>query len=127
MARLIDDLGTYLQTQSIGTLGTDLFQGHLPDTPDNCVAIFETGGPAPNKDLPLNKPTFQVIVRNASYATGRDKLEAIRTALHRKSNLSLVSGQTFAYYILAQSEGGHIGRDANGRDEFSMNFQAVTR
>lgn len=127
MARLIDDLGTYLQTQGIGTLGTDLFQGHLPSSPDNCVAVFETGGSQPNKDLPLNHPSFQVIVRNKSYATGRDKLESVRTALHRKFNTSLVSGQTFAYYILATSEGGHIGRDESGRDEFSINFQAVTR
>ena len=127
MARLIDDVAAYLQAQSVGTVGTDIFKGTLPDSPDNCVAVYETGGPAPQKYLPINKPTFQILVRNKSYALGRDKLEAVRTALHRKSNLSLVSGQTFAYYILANSEGGHIGRDEAGRDEFSINFVAETR
>ena len=44
---LLDDIGDLLTTGSIGTVGSDVFLSLLPDTPDQCVSVFETGGSAP--------------------------------------------------------------------------------
>ena len=47
----LDDIGTHLAAATIPaadlTLGTNLFLGRRPDTPDTCVALYETGGTAP--------------------------------------------------------------------------------
>lgn len=124
----IDTVATYLQAAGIGTLGTNLFKGHMPDSPQDAIALFDTGGVAPYVDLPTKKPTFQVLIRNASYLAGQTKLETIRAALHQKmeTNLNVTSG-TYFLYIFLISEGGAIGKDANGLDLFSVNFRAETR
>lgn len=119
---VVSDVATYLQTNSIGTLGTNLFKQFYPDIDGALVAVLDTGGQQPEEDIPLYLPTFQVFVRSTSYALGKAKLEAIRDLLHRQANVQLVSGGTYFYYILAQSNGGSIGRNENGKDEFSINF-----
>ena len=121
-------IATYLQAQGIGTIGTDLFYGYLPDkTGLPLVCVLDTGGMRPDIDLPTKRPTFQVFVRGATFVSGKEKIEAIRALLHQSHNTTLVANQTFFYYIYALSEGGHIGRNASGQDEFSMNFEALTR
>ena len=44
MATVIDEIGTRLATAISGTLGTNVFQGMMPPTPDVCAAVYETGG-----------------------------------------------------------------------------------
>lgn len=127
---LAEQIATYLQTAGVGTLATNLFYSALPDTDsgDFCVGVFDTGGPQPDKYLPTKVPTFQVFVRSTTYDTGREKLDDVRAALHQLQNQTLVTGQTYFYYILAQSEGGHIGVNPdNGKNEFSINFICKTR
>lgn len=127
MAVVIDDIAQYLATNGVGTLGTDLFKSFVPSTPDDCVTVLDTGGVKPDADIPTKSPTFQVYIRAASYSAGRAKLDSVRALLHQVANQNLVANQTYFYYILALAEGGHLGRDANGRDLFSINFQALTR
>jgi hypothetical protein len=91
------------------------------------VAVLDTGGLEPDPDLPVKEPTFQVFVRNANYTDGKAKLDEIRELLHQKVNLELVTGQTYFYFILLNAEGGHIGKNERGMDEFSMNFRCRTR
>ncbi len=123
----IEQVATYLQAGGIGTLGTNLFISNLPDSVDSCVAVFDTGGMTPDIYLPTKEPTFQVLVRSTTYDLGKAKIDAIRALLHRNFNVTLVVGQTYVYSILAMSEGGHIGQNERGLDEFSMNFKALTR
>lgn len=123
----VDQVAEYLEDQGLGTVSTDIFVGRLPASPDSCIAVINTGGTSPSIDIPDKTPTFQVLVRNTSYEAGENKLAAVRAALHQFQNSTLVTGQTYVYYIYAISEGGHIGLDESGRDEFSINFQCKTR
>lgn len=122
---LISDVATYLSVNGIGTLTTDLFYGYLPANADTGVAVLDTGGPMPDAYLPTKEPTFQVLIREVDYDTGKAQLAAIRALLHQVKNTTI--GSTYFYFILAVSEGGHIGRNSNGHDEFSMNFHCRTR
>lgn len=122
---LADDITQYMATNGIGTLATDLFEGNLPDSPDSAVVVIETGGTQPERELPFKSPTFQVYIRNQGYSAGRTKLDAVRALLHAIQNQTI--GSTYFYYIFAISEGGHVGRDDNSRDLFSINFQCKTR
>ena len=123
----IEQVATYLQAQGIGTIASTIFIGNMPDTPDNCIAVINTGGVAPSHYIPDHRPTFQILIRNTDYEAGELKLNAIRTALHQYMNDELVAGQTYTYYIFLNAEGGHIGKDVNGRDEWSVNFNCKTR
>jgi hypothetical protein len=108
MAYILNDLATYMQTNSIGTIGTNLFKGYMPDAVNTGVCILDTGGPEPDKYLPTKKPTFQIYIRATDYITGKAKMDAVRALLHQVANTTI--GGTYFYYILALSEGGHIGR-----------------
>lgn len=124
---LIEQIGTYLQTNSVGTLGTSLFLGYMPATGTEVTAILDTGGTTPDPYLPTKSPTIQIYTRSATYTTGKARMDAIRTLLHNKYNLYLVSNQTYIYSINLQSESNHIGRNAQGQDEFSANYSILTR
>lgn len=118
---IIDEIATYLEQEITGlSLATNFFKGNLPDSPDNCTAIFDTGGAEPDRDIPTGDPTFQIIVRASDYVTAHDLIHSIVDTLHQKMNITL--GTTYFYYIFLMGEAGHIGRDPKNRDEFSVNF-----
>lgn len=118
-------LANKLQALSLGTVDTDIFVSALPPTIDNCIAVYDTTGLPPHEYLPVRQPTFQIIVRNSSYVTAKAKIDAIRQALHKLANFT--QSTVYFYAILATSDGGYIGKDANGRHEFSINFRAKVR
>lgn len=124
---VIDDIAQHLHNQGIASLGTSLFKSYSPESPDNIVAVLDTGGTTPDPELPTKSPTFQVFIRNKSYVQGRSKLDSVRAALHQRQEQTLINGGTYFIYIFAIAEGGHLGRDENGRDLFSINFRAKTR
>jgi hypothetical protein len=122
---LIDDIATYLQTNSVGTVGTDIFKSYVPDAANALVAVIDTGGMKPDIYIPTKEPTFQVFIRAATYSAGKTKLATIRSLLHQVQGSTI--GSTYFYFIHAISEGGHLGRNERGLDEFSINFQCRTR
>jgi hypothetical protein len=126
MSHLIDDVADYLASNGVGTVATDIFVGFLPEEPNNCVAVLDTGGSTPDAYIPTKSATFQVLVRSENYDVGKTKLNTIRELLHRKTNSNLGTGSNYLFYILAMSEGGHIGREENGLDTFSINFQTLS-
>jgi len=124
---IIDDVGEYLEDESIGTVGTDIFLSKTVDSPDNVVVILDTGGAKPDMYIPTGLPDFQVYVRNKSYTTGKAKIDAIVDLLHQQANVELIDGGAYFYYIMLATEVLFIGRDDKGRSEFSVNFNTKVR
>lgn len=123
---LIEQIATYLADDlSLGTLATDIFIGFMPETPDACIAVLDTGGTEPNRYVPTKSPTFQVFIRDENYDDGKTVLDSVR-GLHGKFG-ELVSGEDHFLRLHAISEGGHVGRDEQGRDLFSINFTCEIR
>lgn len=127
MALLLDELGTYLQTNGIGTQGTDLFLGSLPDRPDAAVAVLEYGGLAPEHTMGANtapdfeRPRVQVLSRHADYTTARQKAEDAYRLLDKLTATSLSS--TLYLRIAALQSPTWLGQDQNNRHVVSCNFQ----
>lgn len=111
MSAIIDEVATFLFDEEIGVPGTDIFVGYVPDDIDTSISIIDTGGLPPEVDLPLYHPTFQIFIKSTNFLAGNAKLESVRNALHRIQNRQLINGGTFFYYILAQSQGGPLGKD----------------
>jgi hypothetical protein len=125
---MINDIYTYISENISGlTGGTNLFKSRQSERPNNQVVIYDTGGLAPDRYVPTAGPTFQVLVRNTSYANGKAIVDSIVDLLHSKENVELVVGETYFYYIFLLGEAGHIGRDDKGRHEWSINFVCKIR
>lgn len=114
---MVDTLTNYLQTHSFGTEGVDLFSGAMPEAPDNCVTVYETGGFAPKIATNVEYPTFQVIVRGLDYTTARQKIDDIWKTLHNNTTLFM--------HIQAMQSPVSIGQDGKKRWEFSVNFKVI--
>jgi hypothetical protein len=125
MANILDDLASKLQTAGKGTVGTNIFKGEMPDTPDNCVALYETGGYPPEIVATIDYPTFQVRTRNTDYSTGRAKAQEISDVLHGLTETTL--GTTHYLLIRAMQAPASIGRDEKKRWEFTQNYKIIMR
>lgn len=60
-------LKDYLEAESVGTLGTDLFVSQMPDTPDNCFCIYDESGPTLPEMSSYDANNFgtQILVRGS--------------------------------------------------------------
>lgn len=130
------EICTYLAAQVAGlTVSTNLFYSRLPDQPDNCVAVFSTGGAAPlvtqigqsQADIKAGRPSFQVRVRDKVYATGYAVAVNCFKALQIVNEQVIAGGGSSTWHsiVALQSQPVDLGRDVKQRHEWSMNFIAV--
>ena len=123
---LLDALGTYLQTQTVGTLGTNLMLGRMPEQPDACVALFESSlGPDHTMGASVSavdKFTLRILCRSArlDYPAAQAKATAVRAILGavRDTTLSGVKIMT----IMSTSEPYPVRYDDDDRPLFGADF-----
>lgn len=124
---ILEDLAGYLAANGHGTLGTDLFRGFLPDTPDVATCLYEypglSGDYGAGGQSYLERPRVQVLVRDPSYTAGRARIELIYRLLDTVSG-DLIN-QVRYYSIAALQAPFTMGRDKNDRSLLACNFQAM--
>jgi hypothetical protein len=124
------DIATYLDAQQASlTLGTNLFLGRMPDSPDTCVVLYEYGGSAPDNTmgggLPvLQNPSVQIAVRAVLYASAESLINLCWITLEGIVDMSL-SGTRYNRVTAIQSP-FVLERDSQDRVIFVQNFN-VTR
>ena len=128
----LPEIGTYLVstvTAQTLVLGTNLFLGRLPDTPDTCVAVIETAGQSAvdamgGSTLPAyTRPRAQVLVRAVSYSEASALAEDIFKQIQKIDNESL-SGVRYLRANGMQSP-FYLERDMEERAVFSCNYQTL--
>jgi hypothetical protein len=73
------DIADYFINQTQATaIGTDIFVNFLPPDIDNCIVIYDTGGPPSDKafgdkEVAFKYPRIQVRVRNTNIVTAESK------------------------------------------------------
>lgn len=130
---VLTDIGQYLQTNSIGALGTDLFLSQMPDSPDDAIALYEYAGNTPSRMGDNRRPGLQVKVRG-DYETARAKIDEIYTLLSKIGNEYeddapegvTINGTTYLHFETVQ-EPFPLGVDDNGRHELAQNFIVTYR
>lgn len=127
---VLAELTTYLASQGIGVEATTLFYGYQPPDPDACVCLFEYGGLPNEPDMGkttvrLEFPRINVRVRGLEndYDGPRQKIQDVITAFTKIGNQT-ISGISYKAVMALQSA-TPLGRDGNGREEFSCNFQVT--
>lgn len=109
--------------------GTNLFVGHMPETPDTCAALFLRGGAAPVRTMSpalsvpvVDLPTVQVLLRAATIPV-LDALDlAIREALDHWWG---VTGSTAVKYCELSYSPVDLGFDENRRPLRSIVFRLM--
>lgn len=104
----------------------------LPDVEESqlpALFVFGSGGGEPDDELPMEFPTFQVILKGRSYkadSSQMDKTEQLAKQLINKMhqvNRRFI-GENLVYYIRSvQSNPIPIGLDTLERPVFSTNFR----
>lgn len=129
---ILSEIGAYLAANGIGTVGTDIFLGILPDVPDSCCGLFEAGGMAPYRAFrsapgqPVaERPRLQVICRDNEfdYSDARTKAGSINALLEGLGDVTL-SGCRYLW-IGAVAPPSLMGRDDSGRVQIVQNFDVV--
>ena len=82
MSTTLAEIASLLETASVGTLGTDLFIGQMPDEPTACTGVFETKGLPPlyvfgQDTVHAEFPRIQIVCRGETmeYETTRETAE----------------------------------------------------
>ena len=121
-----EDLKDFIELSSTGldfTFGTNMFIGDMPDKPDNCITLYDTGGPAPQANYDYYKPTVQILIRGdiQGYQNAWDQANSLSNALHGVAGETVNS--TYYSQILASSDLMFVGKDDSNRPIFSINFE----
>jgi hypothetical protein len=129
MGPLVTDIATILNGDGVGTLGTDIFASKEPDSPDNCITIYNTGG-LPDECLSVTSDdemcTFQVRVRNNSYVNGYVVMDAIRDSIEKsKYNIITDSAGSTYYSIWSTSLPLDLQRDTTNRSIVTQNYACI--
>ncbi|WP_370221995.1 minor capsid protein [Cytobacillus sp.] len=104
----------------------------IPDVEESqlpALFVFGSGGGEPDDELPMEFPTFQVIVKGRSYkadSSQMDKTEQLAKQLINKMHQvnHRFIGDNLVYYIRSvQSNPIPIGLDTLERPVFSTNFR----
>ena len=132
MATILESIGDYLVTNSHGTLGTSIFLGTLPESPDACVAVYENSGSSPTftmgaGGIRIDYPMIQIICRagREDYPTARDKAYTLRILL-----ASVVETSISGVHIMRIEPMGSVnqlGVDPKYRPLISVNFRCLVR
>ena len=125
------ELGAYLVTKSIGTLGSTLFLNHMPMGVENAVSVVQMSAASPIRTMGASLsapvadvPAIQVVVRNASHSDGETKVKAVIDALDFYSG---TLGST-AYLLITLEYGPvYVGLDENNRHRWSIAFRVTKR
>lgn len=127
---LLDEIMARLTSQGVATTGAAstswrLGARELQDSPDRFVAVIPTGGGQQEGVAPLDRPTFQLLVRDAKDGAHGTLEQKVRDA---DSAVNLFAGTLASWtYVDIQRQGDvlYLGRDENQRPMYSLNYQAL--
>jgi Bacteriophage minor capsid protein len=137
---LLNEIAAKLVALNVGVLGDDLFIGGMPDTPDECVVVYEYGGAPAEKGFGVagvvyENPSVQVVARGPKPAPGvatvytgpRAKAEAAFLGLAAVEATTLTGGTSAFYHeITPQASPFLMRRDDSERVLIAVNF-AITK
>jgi hypothetical protein len=108
-----------------------IYIGPLPDAPDKVIGLVDAGGPKASSFFnpaksPLMRPRCQVMVRNANYIDGYNKLEDIRFILHQHPELLNLYSDDWNYLdVHATTEPMFLYQDSQKRCHWFLHMMAM--
>lgn len=127
---MLEELADRLDSDGVGTVGTDIYIGLMPTSPDSCIALYEYAGEAPlevfqDNAATVEQPSVQVMARAGrnDYPTARALIEAARDSLTAVTNETL--GTVRFLRVREISAINAIGGDEKDRPRFTLSLQVA--
>lgn len=126
----VQEIAQYLDDQGIGTYDEvgdagDIFLCVLPDEPGAAIMLRPTGGAQGDGKLTLDRETVQIVIRGADLdpVPPGNRAQSVYDLLHGFHHQSFIAGGAWILNCRAVQPAAHVGRDENGRHEYSINFE----
>lgn len=124
-------VGTFNVTDPLNVTDWSINVSKLPDKPDRCITLYDSGGQAPNPRWLVDYPTVQAILRGgendyealAGGAGIAGKTDEVKDALLGIDSQT-INGDIWVSVSML-SEAVFLGYDENGRPSFSQNFALI--
>lgn len=127
---ILEALADKLTAASVATVGTNLFIGIMPNSPDVCVSLYEYAGSPPlevmrDNDATLERPSVQVLARASrnDYPTARDLISDVRDSLTSITDETI--GNVRFLRVNQNSSINAVGTDENDRPLFTLSLMTV--
>lgn len=121
----IEDIGEYLQTNSIGTLSDNMFYHGFDLKASNCIALLVAPGLPEKTTLgrtyTLSRPELDIRVRNVDDSEAESTAKAIQTLLSQVTMQTI--GSTRFKRIRPLQDYYFLETDENNRFIYVINFQ----
>ncbi len=125
---ILDDLGDVISSGGTTSDGTEIFLSRMPDSPDNAIALYESGGIAgihamhPNPgNVIIEQPRIQIQTRAATYQTARSKADEVFKLLDGLRNRD-INGVRY-HWIEAVQPPFALDIDPGERKIVAVNFE----
>lgn len=122
-----DEIADFLEDASVGVVGTTIFKGQMPATPDTCVAIIEYPGREPehhfaSNGIAVEYPRVQIRCRGAQqdYATPAALAQTAYRAMAAVAN-TLLNGTRYLSIDPLQAP---FLMDRDGQNRLIVGFNA---
>jgi len=126
MANLLDDIASYLLAQGVITgVGIDTFIDNKPESPDDCICIFEYSGTPTTAISEAIERSVQIVVRDSNYLTARSKAWLLHYLLDPQDRFIQATPQRWMLSA-ARQQPYKMGIDENNRIEFVFNLSITT-
>lgn len=129
MAEVADVLATFLQSQSIGTLGTSIFVDFMPDAASELVAIYTVPGSGAsytmNKERLLTLGRIQVFTRGQPRDYTGPRLKARSVALLFDPIVGVTLSGLYIAAMESTDDPHLIARDEKERCVFSQYWEVT--
>lgn len=122
----IDALADYLADRGFGTIGEDLFLWFAPAAPGTSITVSTYQGGSADPKFNLDTVRFQLRVRGTDTEEVTSTVNDLYLALHSLEGIDL-GGFWLIDCQALQPAPTYLGRDASGRDDFSINFSATVK
>lgn len=126
MATVAEEVADKLANLGLGTVGTSIFIGIMPEKPDAVISVSETGGQAPEfgfgtAGLKYENPNVQIMVRGerGDYEGPRTRIETAYRGLAEVQGATL--GSTYYHMIKPTQSPFPIRRDDDARVLLAFN------
>lgn len=122
---LITDVADFLQQRGLGTVGTDIFIGELPQDVTAGFFLVNAPSPAPHQYLDTEYNVIDFWYRTPYTETGLQKMEQIKQTLHRRENYQLQNW--YIYFSEALGSISDVDRDREGGKLLRVSIQFICR
>lgn len=124
MIDLLTGISSLLSVNGFGTIGTNLFVGAMPEQPDTCTAVVQTGGGRVTGE-PTRTPQITILHRRKNLQTATTFITSLNGFLTSDNGFHTLSGFAIGRF-LADAEPGLSGYDERNLLVFQAQYTFVT-